>query len=417
VSQYTGALAGVRVLDCTHALAGPYAGMLLADLGADVVKVEQPDGGDRSRRNGPFVDGMSAKFGSVNRGKRSIVLDLKHPAGKDLALRLVDAADVLVQNFAPGVMDRLGLGYAALSERNPRLVYASCTGFGETGSYAKRLGVDPIIQAMSGAMSITGEPDGPPVRVGYSMCDLGGGMFLAMGVLGALYERERSGLGQFLDISLLECHLALLENAIVRHTVAGEVPSRLGSRHPYGDPLNHAYMTRDGAMIAGFSALDWTHICEALGHPEWLTDPVLGQPEANRAAVEAALKELLRSDDTRAWVARLEQAGVMCVPINSIAEALQETPVVEREFIQDTLDSQGRHMPMVASPLRLSRTPPRRGEGPPALGEHSQAILAEWLGLESGAFDDLEADGIFTPSTPRWNTNGKLPPRLAGWIG
>ena len=255
------------------------------------------------------------------------------------------------------------------------------------------------------------------MRVGYSMCDLGGGMFLAMGVLGALYERERSGLGQFLDISLLECHLALLENAIVRYEVAGDIPGRLGSRHPYGDPLNHAYVTRDGAMIAGFSALDWTRICEALDRAEWLSDPVLGNPEANRVAVEAALKELLRTEDTGVWVTRLEQAGIMCVPINSIAQALQEPPVVEREFVQDTLDSQGRHMPMVASPLRLSRTPPRRGEGPPVLGEHSQTILSEWLGMEADVFERLASEGIFTPATPRWNASGKLPPRLAGWIG
>jgi formyl-CoA transferase len=211
--------------------------------------------------------------------------------------------------------------------------------------------------------------------------------------------------------------MALLENAVVRYTAAGDVPGRLGSRHPYGDRLNHAYLTSNGAMIAGFSAREWPKICAALGREDWLTDPVLSQPQENPSAAEEALQGHLRSNTTAHWIGQLEQAGVMCVPINSIDQALEETPIVERGVIQDTVDSKGRHLRMVASPLRLSRTPPRVGQGPPELGEHGSDVLKDWLDMGSDEFARHQATGVFSPKKPRWDESGKLQPRLAGWIG
>ncbi|MBM3947230.1 MAG: CoA transferase, partial [SAR202 cluster bacterium] len=250
-----GPLVGVRVLDFTHALAGPFGTMTLADLGAEVIKVERPDLTEATRGLGPFVNGRSTYRFSLDRGKRSIQLDLKQPQGRDLALRLAEQSDVLAENFSPGTMDGLGLGYDAVRTRNPRIVYASCSGFGQTGPYAQRSAVDIIAQAMSGLMSVTGEPGGRPMRAGASIGDTIGGTYLAMGVIAALYERERSGRGQRLDISMVEGLLYHLENAIVRYSATGEVPSQVGARHPLITPFQ-PFKTADGWIVVA-SVRDW----------------------------------------------------------------------------------------------------------------------------------------------------------------
>ncbi len=390
-----GALEGVRVLDFTHALAGPYGTMILSDLGADVLKVEHPGGGDRTRRYTDGEDDFSAYFGSVNRNKQSVVIDLKHPKGQELAQRLARKADVLVQNFGPGVAERLGLDYETLAGANPRLILAQVTGFGADGPWADRTGVDPVIQALSGSMSITGEPDGGPVRVGYSIVDLAGGVWLAMGILGALYEREQSGMGQMLDVSLLEGMMALMENAIVRYLYKGEIPQRMGSSHPYSR-LTSAYQTKDGWMVFGISARNWKGCCEVWGRDDWLNDPALqAKPEENVAILKPEVEKILLQETSAYWTERLGAIGVLCTPINTVADAVELPPIVQRGFIQDTENADGRHLRIAGSPLRLSRTPGRVRAAAPLLGQHNRSALESWLGLSDGEFEQYEAAEVF----------------------
>lgn len=390
-----GALDGVKVLDFSHALAGPYCTMILADLGADVLKVEHPGGGDRTRR---FTDGdeeFSAYFGSVNRGKQSIVIDLKNPAGRELATRLAAEADVLVENFGPGVAERLGLDYDTLSGLNPRLIFACVTGFGADGPWAQRTGVDPVIQALSGSMSITGEPDGSPVRVGYSIVDLSGGVWLAMDILAALNERHTSGRGQFLDVSLLEGMMTLMENAIVRYTYNGIIPERQGSSHPY-TKLTAAYETADGWMVISISARNWKKCCEVWGRDDWLNHPVLHEkPEDHAEILRPEVQRMIREHPRAYWQEHLGGAGVLCTPINTVAEAVTLPPVVERGFLTTTTDANGKELTIAGSPLRMSRTPGRVRAAAPVLGEHSRSALASWLKMDDAEYARYETERVF----------------------
>jgi CoA:oxalate CoA-transferase len=247
--------------------------MILADLGARVIKIEAPGGGDFVRANGPFVNGLGTYFASINRGKESLTVNLKHPEGKALVLGLARRADVAVQNFVPGTMESLGLGYDVLCTENPRLIYASCSGFGQTGPYRDRPALDIIVQAMAGTMSITGEPGRPPNRVGYSIGDTGASLFLAVGILAALHERDRSGQGQHVDVAMLDAQVALLENAFIRYLAAGEMPEPLGSDHPVVTPFG-AFKTKDGylALAASKDGL-WHAVCDVLDRPGWKADP------------------------------------------------------------------------------------------------------------------------------------------------
>jgi crotonobetainyl-CoA:carnitine CoA-transferase CaiB-like acyl-CoA transferase len=386
------ALDGIRVLDFTHVLAGPFCTMILADLGAEVLKVEHPAGGDLGRRAGG--DQFGTYFGSLNRGKLGAVLDLKQPEGLELAVRLAEKADVLVQNYGPGSFEAMGLGYEALSRRNPGLIYASVTGFGHDGPWADRPGVDPLIQAISGLMSITGEPDGPPVRVGYSATDIAGGVWLAIGVLAALNERNRSGKGQFLDVSLLEAQMSFLENAIARSLNGGEAPARLGSRrHEFH--VTQSYETSDGWFITEFEDRNWQAACGVLGHPEWPEDPKLASPERNPAANEA-IRAVLLKDTTANWMSRLSAVGLACRPIKTVAEGIELPPIQERGFINETVDASGRLLRIVGSPLRLSRTPGRVRGPAPLLGEHTRHALQTWIGLSEEEIDAYADKGIFT---------------------
>jgi CoA:oxalate CoA-transferase len=390
-----GALSGVKVLDFSHALAGPYCTMILADLGADVLKVEHPGGGDRTRR---FTDGeedFSAYFGSVNRGKKSIVIDLKNPAGQELAKRLATEADVLVHNLGPGVFERLGLDYETLSALNPRLIFACVTGFGADGPWAERTGVDPVIQALSGSMSVTGEPDGGPVRVGYSIVDLSGGVWLAMDVLAALNERHSSGKGQFLDVSLLEGMMTLMENAVVRYTYNGIIPERTGSSHPY-TKLTGAYLTADGWMVISISARNWKKCCEVWGRDDWLNDPVLHEkPEDHVEVLRPEVERMIRAETRDYWQEHLGGAGVLCTPINTVAEAVKMPPLIERGYLTTTTDANGKELTVAGSPLRMSRTPGRVRAAAPVLGEHSRSSLESWLGMSDEEYERYEATGVF----------------------
>ena len=270
-----GPLSGIVVLDVTHVLAGPFAAATLADLGARVVKIEQPGVGDRARASGPFIEGESTYFMSINRGKLGVTLDLSVPEGRDAFLRLADNADVVIENLSPGAMRRLGLDYAVLSQRNPRIVYAAISGFGQDGPYATKRALDVVVQGMGGVMSITGEPGGPPIRPGVSQGDITAGLYSVIGILAALQERERSGLGQMVDIAMLDCQVAILENAFGRYFATGEVPQPLGTRHPVTAPFQ-AFRTADGYMtiaLADGRQDMWPLFCSAIDRIDLIDDP------------------------------------------------------------------------------------------------------------------------------------------------
>ncbi len=385
-------LAGLRVVDLTHMLAGPYCTWLLGGLGADVVKVEVPGKGDFTRGVAPFRDGQSIYFLSVNRNKRSLTLNLKDARGKALFRRLVERADVLVENNRPGVMERLGFGEAALAAINPRLVYASVSGFGQTGPYRAKPAFDVVVQALSGMMSVTGEPDRPPARVGTSIGDIAASLFAAVGILAALQERARTGRGSRVDVAMLDCQLALLENAVARYLNAGDLPRRLGSRHPLIAPFQ-AFPTRDEPLVVCVDTEEqWARLCRALGREELAADPRFG--DGNRrvrhhAALEPLLVEVFRTRSRKEWLAILEAADVPCGPINTVAEAVQDPQVVARGTVVE-LPGGGR---FAGVPIH---TPSQRpgGERPaPRLGEHTDEVLAE-LGVDAADIARLRADGV-----------------------
>jgi CoA:oxalate CoA-transferase len=379
----SGPLAGLRVLDFTWFLAGPYATMILADLGADVVKVEAPGRGDPSRQAGPFIGSLSAYFQSINRGKRSVVLDLKTDSGRVQAAQLAARADILVENFVPGTMARWGLDHASLLATNPRLIYVSCTGFGQSGPRAAQPAFDLIVQALAGTISLTGSPDGEPVRVGFSVGDIGGALYLAVGVLAALEARHRTGRGQVLDLSLLDAQVALLENAFARYFATGQVPGRLGSRHPLIVPFQ-VFAAADGhfALAAGTEE-QWQRLCLALDRPDLAVDSRFADNAARRENLPALQSELAGAFSARAvaeWVALLGGHDIPCAPIHDIAAAAADPQVQARGMLVTVEDPSAGPQRVVNTPLRFSETPAQVREPAPRLGEHTEAVLADWLG-------------------------------------
>ena len=394
-----GPLAGLRVLDLTWVLAGPYASMVLCDLGAEVVKVERPPHGDVARTTGPFVNNESVYFQSINRGKRSIAIDLRSERGKTLFLDLVEQADVVMENFTPGAMDRLGLGYEVLSQRNPRLIYAATSGFGQTGPQREKPALDVVVQGMGGVMSITGYPDGPPARVGTSVGDISAGLYTAIGILAALREREVSDAGQLVDISMLDCQIAILENAVVRYFATDEEPQRLGTRHPSATPFQ-AFPTSDGWLVLALAwgvENQWALLCSALDRVDLIDDPRFDtsfKRTQNHAELEPELFEAMRKRPTAEWVDLFEGYGMAVGPLNTIGEAVSQDQIKAREMIAEVPHPSAGMLKMAASPLRLSRTPGQvRGAGP-LYGAHTKSVLREWLGLSGDAVEELAATGV-----------------------
>ncbi|MGB9699137.1 MAG: CaiB/BaiF CoA transferase family protein [Thermodesulfobacteriota bacterium] len=389
-----GPLQDIRVLDMTWALAGPFCTMLLADLGAEVIKVENPEGGDPSRKNFPFIDGISSYFLSINRGKKSITVNLQHAKGKEIILSLAQKCDVLVENFRPGVMDRLGLGYAAIASANPKIIYASCSGFGQTSPYAHRPAYDVIVQGMGGTLSITGEEGGPPVRVGFSIGDLGGGIFTAIGILSALHEREKSGQGQRIDVSMLDCQMAFLENAFARFFATGEVPQRIGTRHPVLTPFQ-AFPTKDGYVVVAVARQDWWEkFCHLLNLPELITDERFQNNIArtkNHKALEKILIPVMQTRTTAEWVAEMEKLDIACGPVNTIAQIANDPHTAAREMITQVHHPKAGLLKVVNSPIKLSRTPVKLEKASPELGEHTEEILSNLLGLSREQIRELKA--------------------------
>ena len=394
------ALDGIRVLDFSRVLSGPYCAMVLGDLGADIVKVERDGTGDDLRGWGPpfMPDGESTYFLSVNRNKRSIVLDLKTQSGRDLALRLAQASDVVLENFRPGVMESLGLGYERLSALHPGLVYCSITGYGATGPLAGRAGYDVITQGMGGLMSVTGEPAGAPMRVGVAIVDLVTGLYSAVAILGALQSRTRSGKGQRVDLSLLESCLAVMPNLTAGYLMAREKPARLGNGHPNTVPYR-VFATRDGNLtLAVGNDGQWQRLCRAMGRPEFADDPRYAENRARiarRAEVEELVSGWFREKTTEEWIKLLEEAEVPCGPIHTIDRILSDAQIEALGMLKTLAHPTSGLLRVVGAPFHFSVDDTEPSRPPPRLGEHTGAVLKELLLLNDADLKELEGDGAF----------------------
>jgi CoA:oxalate CoA-transferase len=380
----TGPLSGVTVVDMTRILAGPYCTMMMAELGARVIKVEPPGGGDDARQYGPFTNGKSTYFVSVNRGKESIALDLKAPSDKAIFEALLERADVLAENFRPGTMEKLGYGWEALHPRYPRLIYAAASGFGHTGPYSRHPAYDMVVQGLGGIMSVTGEPGGGLTRVGMSIGDIGAGLYTAIAVNAALYHRAQTGEACKVDIGMFDCQLALLENAIMRYTTSGKIPGPMGARHPSITPFE-AYKTADGHIIiaAGNDAL-FVRLCQALERAD-LADNALFKTNdlrnTNNRALAGEIEKELAKDETAGWIARFEKAGIPCGPVNNIAQALAHPQTAARNMLVEAEDAVAGKVKVAGNPLKISGFPdPATRPGAPELDADRAHILKE-LGL------------------------------------
>ncbi len=373
------ALDGIRVLDVTQVMAGPYCAMMLADLGAGVIKVEPPAGD--STRQMPGASGTdSPAFNAVNRGKRSIVLDLKTVEGRDVFTRLARSSDILIENYRPGVMTSLGLDYAALSSANPRLIYASISGYGQTGPRRGKGGFDLIAQGVSGIMSITGDPGGPPVKAGVPVTDLGAGLFALVGILAALEHRHRTGRGQQIDTSLVDAGVALSVWEATEYFSGAGVPAALGSAHRMNAPYQ-AIRCADGYITLGAANERlFRRLCEALGHTEWGDDPAFSNNASrvtHREALAARIESITAAQPRAHWLALLDANDIPCGPINDYAQVFADPQVLAREMVVETDHPTLGHMRTLGSPIKLSATPPDVSRRAPQFGEHTDEVLAE----------------------------------------
>jgi crotonobetainyl-CoA:carnitine CoA-transferase CaiB-like acyl-CoA transferase len=386
-----GALHGLRVLDLTNQLSGPYCSMLLADLGADVIKIERPGSGDESRAGGPHVSGESAPFMIVNRNKRGITVDLKSVEGRAIAVRLARGADVVVENWRPGTAARLGLGWNDLHPLNPRLVYCSISGFGQTGPYAARGGFDRIAQGMSGLMSITGDEHGPPLPVPVPVADIGTGMFAAIGILAALQARSATGQGQLVDASLLETPIAWAVYEAAEHFATGAVPRRLGPGHRTNAPYQ-AFRTADGWInLGGGSPAFWPRICRVLGVEVLIDDPRFATPALrvrHREELERLLQARFVAAPTTTWLERLEAAGVPAGPIFTYDQVFADPQVRQRNMAVELEHPRAGRMRVLGVPYKLSATPAEVRWAAPTLGQHTDEVLRE-LGYDDAAIRSL----------------------------
>jgi crotonobetainyl-CoA:carnitine CoA-transferase CaiB-like acyl-CoA transferase len=399
----SGPLSGLRVLDLTRVLAGPWATQTLADFGAEVIKIEKPGEGDDTRGWGPpfltnpdGTTGDAAYFQSANRGKQSVCIDMAQPSGQDLIRKLAAKSDIIIENFKVGGLKKYGLDYDSLKSIAPKIIYCSITGFGQTGPYANRAGYDFMIQGMAGIMSVTGEPDGQPMKMGVAFSDIFAGLHAVIGIQAALFHRERTGQGQHIDISLLDSQVAVLANQALNYLVGGKVPQRLGNAHPNIVPYQ-TFETKDGhIIIAVGNDRQYTEFCNLIGAPELASGPYAtnrGRVE-NRNALIPLLEPHLKQHTTEAWVKTFESAAVPCGPINTIDQVFENPQVKARGMQLDQLRSDGLKIPGVANPVVFSETPTETKTPAPRLGDSTQAILAGVLGLSENQIEALKAEGV-----------------------
>ncbi|MFV3316196.1 CaiB/BaiF CoA transferase family protein [Pseudomonas sp. NY15374] len=404
-----GALSHLRVLDLSRVLAGPWSGQILADLGADVIKVERPDSGDDTRAWGPpFLrdargenTSEAAYYLSANRNKRSVTIDFTQPEGQRLVRELAAKSDIVIENFKVGGLASYGLDYERLKAVNPRLIYCSITGFGQTGPYAKRAGYDFMIQGLGGLMSLTGRPEGEqgagPMKVGVALTDILTGLYSTVAILAALAHRDQSGEGQHIDMALLDVQVACLANQAMNYLTTGTPPKRLGNAHPNIVPYQD-FPTADGDFILTVgNDGQFRKFAEVAGQPQWADDPRFAtnkQRVAHRAELIPLIRQATVFKTTAEWVAELERAGVPCGPINDLAQMFQDPQVVARGLKVDVPHPLAGSVPQVASPIRLSETPVEYRRAPPLLGEHTEAVLRDVLGLDAAAVQVLRSAGV-----------------------
>jgi CoA:oxalate CoA-transferase len=395
----TGPLEGIRVLDLTQVLFGPFATMLLSDMGAEVIKIERPEVGDIARGNGPIVRGQSTYFLSLNRGKKSVSLNLATEEGAAVFLKMVKNADILVQNFKPGTMEKLGLGYEKVREHNPRIIYVSGSGFGQDGPYAGKPAFDIIVQAMGGVMSITGEEGGPPLRPGVSYGDIAAGLFLCIATLAALEERHKSGEGQYVDISMLDCQVAVQENAFVRYLNTGEIPHAIGTRHPVITPFQ-TFETSDGSIavaLRGGVKDQWPLFCAAIDRVDIIDDPRFNdgwQRTLHHGELEPIIIDAMKKKTTQEWVGELERMGIPCGPVNTIDKVAGDPQVNARNMIIDVQHPEAGTFKVVNSPFKFSRSSYKVEKASPELGEDTEDILERLAGITKEEISRLRDEGV-----------------------
>ena len=393
-NSHRGPLDGIRVLDLTRVLAGPYCTMFLGDLGAEVVKVEQPGVGDDTRGWGPpFTGGESAYFLCVNRNKKSITVDLKSQEGVALLRRLADRADVLIENFRPGAMERLDLGEKDLRATNPRLIYASLSGFGADGPMSDAPGYDLIVQAWGGLMSITGQADGEPSKVGVAIIDLVAGLMLGKSIAAALFAREKLGVGQKIDTSLLEAEVACLINVGSNYLVEGNIPRRWGNAHPSIVPYQ-SFKTADGYLVIGVASEGiWRRFCQAIGRAEWADDSRFEKNSnrvENRSLLIGLLAEMFLSHSTDEWLKLLNSAEVPCAPVQTVDQVFKAPQVLHREMLVQVEHPTAGPVRMAGIPVKFSATPASVRLPPPLLGQHNEEVLESWLGMNNEEISELK---------------------------
>lgn len=399
-----GAISGIKVIDLTRVIAGPLAGQILADLGAEVIKVERPIVGDDVRHLGPpwmkDTDGNFLKeatyTAAVNRGKRSVTLDFAQPEGAALLRRMVAGADVLLENFRPGTLEKYGLDYVSLARDNPRLIYCSVSGFGQTGPYKERPGYDFLMQGMAGVMSVTGKPGSGPTRAGLPIADYSAGLTAAIGVLAALNHRHVSGTGQSVDVALFDCQVSMMLNVFSAWFNSG-VAIQQSNDHPSACP-HGVFPTADGhIIIATMNDAQFARVTKVLGHPEWASDPRFtrnGGRVENRDALIELMSEVLRTSDSKTWLARLETANIPTGPINKISDLVADPQLAAREMVVSFPNPVTGVVKTAGNPVKLSGTPIRYTLPPPSLGEHTRQVLEHELGLSGEQIDALQARSI-----------------------
>lgn len=391
-------LEGIKIIDMTRVLAGPYCAMVLQDLGAEVIKIENPKTGDDSRFFGPYKNGKSLYFTAINCGKKSVSLNLKAPEAKEILIGMVKKADVLLENFRPGTMEKFGLGYETLKEANPRLIYAATSGFGHTGPDAAKPAYDILVQARGGLMSLTGQPDAAPTIVGVSIGDILAGVFTATGVTTALYQREKTGLGQKIDVSMLDCQVAIMENAMARYQATRAAPKPQGCKHPTVAPFQSFKASDRYFVIAVANDSLFRKLCNCIGCPELVDDPLFVSNAArheNQPELERRLQKIFLTKTADEWIAQIEKAGVPVSPINDLSYVAEDPQILARNMLVDMDDPSLPDIQVTGNPIKMTNIPEMKCRPhAPEIGENNVEILTQWLGMDKAEIDRLKSIGV-----------------------